>query len=152
MKIFSKISNTIVSELKSGWSIQSIASSIVVGVAIGIFPVLGSTTALVFVAAKYLKLNQVVCQAVNYLVYPLQIMLWLPMMFLGASLLGIELQFNSIEEFKELLTQNTMVFFTEIIWYQLAGVFVWALLVLPFGAGLYCLIISILKKNNQDQK
>ena len=61
--------------IKKGLSIEKIALSVSLGMVLGIFPVLGSTTVLCAAAAIIFRLNQPLIQLVNYAVYPLQLML-----------------------------------------------------------------------------
>jgi uncharacterized protein (DUF2062 family) len=81
-----KIIEPIVGLLKQGITPEKIALSIAVGVALGVFPVLGSTTALCAAAAVLLRLNLPAIQLVNWLVYPLQIVLLLPFIRLGETI------------------------------------------------------------------
>ena len=60
---------------KMGMSIEKIALGVSLGMVLGIFPVLGSTTMLCAAAAIIFRLNQPLIQLVNYAVYPLQLML-----------------------------------------------------------------------------
>ena len=69
--------------LGQGMSYRKISLTIALGVALGIFPVLGSTTLLCTIAALILRLNLPAIQVVNYLVYPLQLILLAP--FYGAG-------------------------------------------------------------------
>lgn len=128
-------------EIKRGWSKESILLSIIFGCMVGIIPILGSTTILTFVLCRSFGLNQVIAQTVNYLVYPIQIFLWIPFIIFGANILNIELKFSNVDEFWEILQQQPWVFLTEIIWYQLAGVLSWALITTPI-----CLLIYIVFK------
>lgn len=61
--------------LKEGMSIEKIALGVSMGMVLGIFPVLGSTTILCAAAAILFRLNQLLIQLVNYAVYPLQLFL-----------------------------------------------------------------------------
>ena len=74
--------------LRQGVTPEKIALSIVFGVTLGVFPVLGSTTALCAVAALVFRLNLPAIQIVNYFVYPLQIALLIPFFRLGEKLFG----------------------------------------------------------------
>jgi uncharacterized protein (DUF2062 family) len=74
--------------LRQGVTPEKIALSIVFGVALGVFPVLGSTTALCAIAALAFRLNLPAIQIVNYFVYPLQIALLIPFFRLGEKLFG----------------------------------------------------------------
>ena len=69
--------------LRQGVTPEKLALSLALGVALGVFPVLGSTTALCAVAAVALGLNLPAIQIVNYFVYPLQIALLIPFFRLG---------------------------------------------------------------------
>jgi uncharacterized protein (DUF2062 family) len=72
--------------LRQGVTPEKIALSVALGVALGVFPMLGSTTALCALAALVLRLNLPAIQIVNYFVYPLQIALLIPFLRLGERL------------------------------------------------------------------
>ena len=72
--------------LRQGVTPEKIALSVALGLTLGIFPVLGATTALCAIAALALGLNLPAIQMVNYFVYPLQIALLLPFFRLGEAL------------------------------------------------------------------
>lgn len=65
---------------------EKIALSMAVGVALGIFPVIGATTVLCAAAAVLFRLNLPVIQIVNYALYPLQIILLIPFLRAGERL------------------------------------------------------------------
>lgn len=79
-----RLLNLLKSMLKEGMSLEKISLCIAMGIALGIFPVLGMTTLLCTVAAFALRLNLPAIQAVNYMVYPLQIILLAPFYGIGA--------------------------------------------------------------------
>jgi len=72
--------------LRQGVTPEKIALSVALGLALGVIPVLGSTTALCALAALIVRLNLPTIQAVNYFVYPLQIALLIPFFRLGELL------------------------------------------------------------------
>jgi uncharacterized protein (DUF2062 family) len=72
--------------LRQGVTPEKLALSIAMGVMLGIFPVLGSTTVLCALAALSLQLSLPAIQLVNYFVYPLQIALLIPFFRLGERL------------------------------------------------------------------
>lgn len=86
MTIFRKIAATLLDLLRQGITPERIALSLVFGLLIGVIPVLGVTTALCAVLAIPLRLNMVAIQAVNWLVYPLQIALLIPFYRVGERL------------------------------------------------------------------
>ena len=72
--------------LRQGVTPEKLALSIALGLTLGVFPVLGSTTALCALAALMLRLNLPAIQIVNYFVYPLQIALLIPFFRAGEKL------------------------------------------------------------------
>jgi uncharacterized protein (DUF2062 family) len=74
--------------LGEGMSVEKVTLSIALGFALGIFPLVGSTTVLCAIAALVLRLNLPAIQAVNYLVYPLQLVLLVPFYGAGNWLFG----------------------------------------------------------------
>ncbi len=69
--------------LKAGITPEKLALSVAIGLTLGVFPVLGSTTFLCAGAALLFGLNMPAIQLVNYLAYPLQFLLLIPFLRLG---------------------------------------------------------------------
>lgn len=84
--IKTKILNLAKSMLKEGMSLRKIALCLALGTVLGIFPVLGATTLLCTVAALFLRLNLPAIQVVNYVVYPLQLVMLAPFYGIGSWL------------------------------------------------------------------
>lgn len=72
--------------LTQGIAPEKIALSLAFGIGLGVFPVLGSSTLLCAAAALIFRLNLPAIQFVNYLIYPLQLVLLLPLIRLGEML------------------------------------------------------------------
>ena len=70
-----KIKDVIKGQLTTGATPEKLAQSFIWGVLIGVFPLLGTTTALSALVAWIFKLNHVVIQATNYVVYAIQILM-----------------------------------------------------------------------------
>jgi uncharacterized protein (DUF2062 family) len=85
---YRKIFLPILDLLRQGITPEKIALSIALGAVIGIFPVLGSTTILCAAAAFVLRLNLPAIQVVNFLIYPLQLILFLPFLQAGGRITG----------------------------------------------------------------
>ncbi len=85
-QIQTKVLNLVKTMLKEGMSLKKISFSIALGVALGIFPVLGLTTLLCTIAAFAFRLNLPAIQVVNYMVYPLQLILLAPFYSAGGWL------------------------------------------------------------------
>ncbi|MGD8990522.1 MAG: DUF2062 domain-containing protein [Desulfobacterales bacterium] len=72
--------------LKNGTSRKKIALCLSLGVTLGIFPVMGMTTLLCAFAAFFLRLNLPAIQMVNFMVYPVQLILLAPFYSAGSWL------------------------------------------------------------------
>jgi hypothetical protein len=72
--------------LRMGITPEKIALSLAFGMALGTFPVLGSTTILCTLAVFLFGLNFPAIQIVNYFVYPLQLALLVPLLRAGRIL------------------------------------------------------------------
>jgi uncharacterized protein (DUF2062 family) len=83
-----RIARPIVELLRRGVTPEKMALSLALGVALGVFPVLGTTTALCALVAFIWRLNLPAIQIVNYFVYPLQIALLIPFFRVGEKLFG----------------------------------------------------------------
>ena len=79
----SRVVAPIVALLTQGITAEKIALSLSFGIVLGVFPVLGSTSLLCAAAAVIFGLNLPAIQLVNWLIYPLQLVLFLPLVRLG---------------------------------------------------------------------
>jgi uncharacterized protein (DUF2062 family) len=77
--------------LRQGITPQKVALTIALGLALGVTPVIGSTTLLCTLAAIVLRLNLPAIQLVNGLSYPLQLALIVPFLRAGAWLFDDQL-------------------------------------------------------------
>lgn len=71
--------------LRMGATPERLAWSIAAGIVIGINPLLGSTTVLCLAAAAIFRLNVAASQVGNHIVYPLELLLFIPFLRLGSS-------------------------------------------------------------------
>ena len=85
---YRKLVKPLLDLLRQGVTPEKIALSVALGVALGVFPALGWTTALCAIAAFALKLNLPAIQIVNYFMYPVQLALLLPFFRFGEKLFG----------------------------------------------------------------
>ncbi|MGH7442807.1 MAG: DUF2062 domain-containing protein [bacterium] len=79
-----KTSTLMLEQLRQGVSPGCLGLACALALWVGIIPSLGVTTALCAVLAFSLGLNQAAMQAVNFMVYPLQLLLLFPFFRLGA--------------------------------------------------------------------
>jgi len=86
MRKIKKLKKQFVKILKQGTSPEKLAVCVSGAVALGLFPVLGSTTLLVTFFSIVFRLNLPAAQLVNFLVYPLQLILVIPFIKTGEVL------------------------------------------------------------------
>jgi uncharacterized protein (DUF2062 family) len=82
--IYRRIALPILALLRRGATPSNLAWSLATGLLIGINPLLGSTTLLCLAAAFLFRLNIAASQLTNHLMYPLQLILVLPLIRLGS--------------------------------------------------------------------
>ncbi len=140
-RVRDKLLNLIKTLLSEGMSFKRISLCIALGVALGIFPVLGTTTVLCTIAAFSLRLNIAAIQVVNYVVYPLQIILLAPFYSAGNWLFGNENWALIGENLTEMLTTDFWGNVSRIWDMTLYAVLIW-LIVSPF---LVLLLYNLLK-------
>lgn len=140
-----KIIDPIVALLRQGITPEKIALGMAVGVVIGIFPVIGSTTLLCTIAALLLRLNLPAIQLVNYLVYPLQIALLIPFFQFGAYLFGVEPLPLSASQLVAMFKADLWDTIRQLWDTTLRAIVAWSLICLPAVAGLYFSLRPLLR-------
>lgn len=132
--------------LRQGITPEKIALSLALGIALGVFPVLGSTTALCAVAALVFRLNLPAIQIVNYFVYPLQIALLIPFFRLGERLFRaphLAISLTKIQAMLHASVWATTRFLWNTTWHAMV---VWCLVAPIFIALCYAVLLPILRR------
>ena len=136
----------IVAQFTQGFTPQKISLTIALGLNLAVFPILGSTTLLCALVAFCLKLNQPVIQLVNWLAYPLQLMLLLGFVRIGEWLMRAPPVSFSIPELLRKFEESPTKFMQDFGLTGVHGIVAW-LLIAPFVAALiYFLLLTPLKK------
>ena len=131
--------------LKQGLAPEALALSLALGATLGLFPVIGATTALCVVAGFALRLNHPALQLANYVVYPLQIPLILVFVRLGESIVGATPMTVSAERLLASFRQDPLAFVARFSWTGLHGILGW-LTVAPLVCGaLYAGLAPLLR-------
>ena len=131
--------------LRQGVTPEKIALSVALGIALGVFPVIGMTTILCALAALVLRLNLPAIQIVNYFVYPLQIALLLPFYRAGQWLFGAPHAQLSLAQIRALADAGMEAAISTLwvtIWH---GAVVWCLLAPVFIAGAYLFLVPLFR-------
>lgn len=117
-------------QLTQGVTPNALSVAIAAGVLCGIFPVLGTTTVLTTLVAVVLRLNQPVMQSINWLIYPLQIVLIPVFIRAGEFLFRAEPIPFSIPEMLKIFSESPGGFFAE-FWMTLVHCIVAWIVVVP---------------------
>jgi uncharacterized protein (DUF2062 family) len=141
-----RVVNVLLAQLRQGITPQKIALTIAMGTVLGIFPILGSTMLLCFLAGLLLKLNQPIIQAVNYLVYPLQFAGIYFFIRIGEWLTRTPPLPFSIPGLVEQFRAAPLHFFREFGMTALRGVLAWTLIAPPAAAVLYFVCLPALRR------
>jgi len=134
-----RLIDPVIGLLKQGSSPGRVSLSLAVGATIGLFPLVGTTTAMNVVVALLFRLNLVANQAGNWLVYPLQILLVIPFMKLGTVFLGTVGPAFGLAELKEIFGSGLLPALEQLGGLALAAVLAWTL-VAPATVGLLFLL------------
>jgi len=138
--------------LKQGTSPRALALSTTLGVLLGLFPILGTTTIAITVIALAFRLNLPLMMALSYLVYPLQLMLIIPLIRFGEWLFG---EPGSGLTLEMLRSQFAGSFFGALrsLWLaNVCGAFGWAILALPAGLLLYTALAWVFSRRLDRSK
>lgn len=136
----------ILAQLRQGITPEKIALTLALGGVIGIFPILGATTLLCGVVGVWLRLNQPVIQLVNYLVYPLQVLLLIPFYRAGETLFGQpHLPIFSVTDLITRFQAGPLQFFADYGMVGVYGIVVWCLVAPPLMAAVYFTLKPLLK-------
>lgn len=135
----------IVGQLLQGVTPQKIALTIALGLGLGVFPIMGTTTALCTLAAACLKLNQPIIQLVSWIIYPLQLALILVFIRIGEWLMRVPLISFSLPQLIDKFHQSPGKFFQEFGMCAVHGIIAWLLIVPPLALMAYALLLPPLK-------
>ena len=118
-------------QLTQGMSIERVSWTVALGIVLGVFPIMGTTTLICVLAAWLLKLNQTLLHVFKSLMYPLHFALILVFIGAGNRLFGEpEIQFSVTEmvlQFKD----DPKRFALDFGWAAFRGVIAWGIFAPP---------------------
>ena len=124
----------IINQLKRGISPEKLSWTIALGITLGIFPIMGSTSLVCFIAGYFLKLNQAILHLFKTLTYPLHLALILVFIRLGQHLNGVPPIKFSIPQMVIQFKDNPAQFardFGMAAWYGIEAWAIAALIIIP---------------------
>lgn len=142
--LWARVRGIVVDQLRRGITPHQLALTVAVASALGLFPMLGTTTLLCLAAGSLLGLNHPLMQLVNYLMSGLQLLLLLPLWkageWIGAPHLSL-----SLAELKTHLAAAPWQSLMEFGGILLGGIGIWALCAPVWIALVYAIMQPPLK-------
>ena len=123
----------LMTQLTRGISVDRLAWSISLGIVLGIFPILGSTTLICLLAAWGFRLNHVAMQVFKEAVYPIHLLMIPVFIHLGERIAGVPLVSFSIPELIGKFNADPLLFVRNFGMAAWHGVSAW-LLIAPVAA------------------
>lgn len=145
-----KVVTPLLNFLKQGITPKKLALCIALGAVLGLFPVIGSTTFLCFVAAFALRLNVAAMQLVNYLIYPLQLILIIPFINAGSWIMGVNPIPYTVEEMITIVTEDIVKAFWMFGYAQLLGVLAWVIIAIPVALLLFLIFRFVFERMDRN--
>ncbi|MDD3761738.1 MAG: DUF2062 domain-containing protein [Nevskiales bacterium] len=137
----------IMAQLSQGITPQKIALTLALGAVISVFPVFGATTLLCGVVGVWLRLNQPLIQALNYLLTPVHVALLLPFYRAGEALFGQPpVPIFSVGDLIARFEASPLQFVLDYGMVGVYGVTVWALVAPVAAILLYLLLHPVLQR------
>jgi hypothetical protein len=143
--LYKKTVEPLVALIKQGVSPEKISLGMAWGIVLGIFPVMGLTTILCGLAALFFRLNLPAIQLVNFLVYPLQLILLIPFFQLGDLLFQVEPLPLSAQELITLLRADLWGTIRAFWNTTLRAIVAWLLVSLPIFLILQFTLVRLIK-------
>ena len=135
--------------LKAGLAPSSLALTTGLGVALGLAPIFGVTTIISTAVALRLRLNVAAMQLVCHVLSPLQLLLLLPFLRWGATLLGHgQLVANlSLDQIRHMAKADGWSSVLHLLWRaELGALLIWAVAAGPVVLGLYVGLRPLFKR------
>ena len=140
--------NSLALALKQGTTPRKLAVTCALGVVIGIFPVWGITTWICLALSISFRLNLIVIQLVNYLFFPIQLILMIPFIKAGSFVFGLDPFPYDSSQLVSLFKNNFWLALKESGFALATGIVVWAVIALPLFIAIYWLSIIVFRKWN----
>jgi len=130
--------------LKQGITPRRLAASMAGGLTIGVFPIVGTTTAICTMLAILLRLNLLVIQLGNWLIYPLQLLLVVPFLIMGEHIFGSTTNLDP-SHVADLLRTDILQAVQTVSRVILHGAFAWAICAPLIFLAVYAVLLPLFK-------
>lgn len=136
--------------LISGNTPHQLSLAITLGMIVGVFPFIGVTTILLTIVALTLDLNVIIIQLANYVVYPLQLLLYFPFIKMG-KFLGNRPAISPAQVF-ERMKKDWISGIGELWDIHLWAILSWALVAIPVSYLIYRILKESIEKIRERLK
>ncbi|UYZ59884.1 DUF2062 domain-containing protein [Hymenobacter latericus] len=142
-----RVIEPLLSQLRQGLSPTQLALTIALGTAFGLVPLLGVTSVLGTAVAVWLRLNVGAMLLISHLLSPVQLLLLLPLLRQGASLLGGPSSSQiTLARVQYLLSHDWAAAF-QLFWRaELGALILWLLGSIPVALALYAGLLPVLRR------
>jgi uncharacterized protein (DUF2062 family) len=144
--VMKRIKNKIIAFLKQGMTPHDLAFALALGVALGTFPVVGTTTLLCTAASVLLRLNLPAIQSVNWAVSPLQLTLLIPFFRLGSAIFGSSAVTVSLAALITMMQTDPIGTISKFFIVTLHGIGAWALVAPPTAVLVFILALPLISR------
>lgn len=131
--------------LRRGSRPKDISLAIVLGLGFGTIPILGSTTLLCTAAALGFRLNIPLILLVSSFAYPLQLLIYIPLLLLGARLFDPGIATLTLPGVYQLLRSNLRGTVELLFLANLGALLIWAVIAIPLGLLLFATLQRIMR-------
>lgn len=132
--------------MAEGTSPQKLSMTIAIGIILGLFPLIGATSLLCLGASFALGLNKVFIQMVNYLVYPVQLVLFIPLIKAGNQVFNFSGSTVDYQNLFHIFKTDTLAAMGEFGYLLLSAILLWLILALPLSVLLYSSSLKYIKR------
>ena len=144
-KLSLRLRALIVDQLQQGLHPRELALAIALGGTVGVMPLIWGTSILCIFLAGCFRLNQAVVQLANFLAYPLQIILFIPLLVLGDKFFSTTLLPSNSSQLLDQMATAPGLFFRQFWQANLQALSVWLISTPLLLAVFFCLAYLILK-------
>ena len=141
-----RLINPLLNFLIQGITPEKLSLAVTFGIILGIFPVIGTTTIMCTAVALYLRLNMAAIQLVNYFVYPLQIIFFIPFIRLGELIFGQPPIPFSVIQILEMIESDLLGTIRDLWVANLLGVVAWLLISIALSPIIYYITLRIFRR------
>ena len=141
-----KVTNPLINFLRQGLTPEMLSRTIASGLLVGTIPIPGTSTLLCTALSLGFRMNLALIQLVNYLVFPLQILLFVPFYTIASKISGKIIFFNASEISAQFAGSNWQTASIDLLWLAGTSVVVWLLLMFPVSLMVYFILKPVMKR------